>query len=126
MSGPKGARGRRFEGALDPIAAQVNASVSFDQRLLPHDVAGSIAQAQMLATQGLITDADAQAIVPPGPGSGKTRVIVERVVRLIDEGAAWPDQLALIRAQISPPRPRRSNGVSGTVGALFAGGRLNR
>lgn len=63
MSGPKGARGRRFEGALDPIAAQVNASVEFDRRLLPHDVAGSIAQAQMLATQGLITAADAKAIV---------------------------------------------------------------
>lgn len=63
MSGPKGARGRRFEGALDPIAAQVNASVEFDQRLLPHDVAGSIAQAQMLAKQGLISADDEQAIV---------------------------------------------------------------
>ncbi|MDB4954827.1 MAG: argininosuccinate lyase [Myxococcales bacterium] len=63
MSGPKGARGRRFEGALDPIAAEVNASVGFDHRLLPHDVAGSIAHAQMLAAQGLITNADATAIV---------------------------------------------------------------
>src|SRR3954471_17039978 len=62
MSGPKGARGRRFEGALDPIAAQVNASVRFDKRLLPHDVAGSIAHAQMLAEQGMISAADAQAI----------------------------------------------------------------
>ncbi len=63
MSGPKGARGRRFEGALDPIAAAVNASVDFDQRLLPHDVAGSIAHAQMLAAQSIISAADAQAIV---------------------------------------------------------------
>jgi argininosuccinate lyase len=62
MSGPKGARGRRFEGALDPVAAQVNASVSFDQRLLPHDVAGSIAHAEMLAAQGIISAADAIAI----------------------------------------------------------------
>src|SRR5215204_5664122 len=62
MSGPKGARGRRFEGALDPVAAAVNASVEFDQRLLPHDVAGSIAHAQMLAAQGIISAADAQAI----------------------------------------------------------------
>jgi len=62
MSGPKGARGRRFEGALDPVAAAVNASVSFDRRLLPHDVAGSIAHAEMLAAQGLISPADAQAI----------------------------------------------------------------
>ena len=63
MSGPKGARGRRFEGALDPIAAQMNASIDFDQRLLPHDVAGSIAHAEMLAARGLITPEDAAAIV---------------------------------------------------------------
>jgi len=63
MSGPKGARGRRFEGALDPIAAQLNASIDFDQRLLPHDVAGSIAHAEMLATRGIITASDAKLIV---------------------------------------------------------------
>ncbi|MGE5183655.1 MAG: argininosuccinate lyase [Acidobacteriota bacterium] len=63
MSGPKGARGRRFEGALDPAAAALNASVEFDRRLLPHDVAGSIAHAEMLAARGLISDADARAIV---------------------------------------------------------------
>ena len=63
MSGPKGARGRRFEGALDPIAAQMNASVDFDQRLLHHDVAGSIAHAEMLAARGLISREDVRAIV---------------------------------------------------------------
>jgi argininosuccinate lyase len=63
MSGPKGARGRRFEGALDPVAAALNASIGFDRRLLPHDVAGSIAHAEMLAAQGLISAEDAQAIV---------------------------------------------------------------
>jgi argininosuccinate lyase len=63
MSGPKGARGRRFEGALDPIAAALNASVSFDRRLLPHDVAGSIAHAEMLAAQKLISDDDLASIV---------------------------------------------------------------
>jgi argininosuccinate lyase len=62
MSGPKGARGRRFEGVLDPAAAALNASVRFDRRLLPHDVAGSIAHAEMLAAQGIISAADAAAI----------------------------------------------------------------
>jgi argininosuccinate lyase len=62
MSGPKGARGRRFEGALDPAAAQLNASIEFDHRLLPFDVEGSIAHAQMLAARGIITAADAQTI----------------------------------------------------------------
>ncbi|HET9627092.1 MAG TPA: argininosuccinate lyase [Kofleriaceae bacterium] len=62
MSGPKGARGRRFEGALDPVAAALNASIDFDRRLLPHDVAGSIAHAEMLAKQGLISADDLAAI----------------------------------------------------------------
>ncbi len=60
--GPKGARGRRFEGALDPVAAEINASFDFDRRLLPHDVAGSTAHAEMLAAQGIISAADAEAI----------------------------------------------------------------
>ncbi|MDQ3366998.1 MAG: argininosuccinate lyase [Myxococcota bacterium] len=63
MSGPKGARGRRFEGVLDETAARLNASVEFDRRLLPHDVAGSIAHAEMLAARGLISDADRVLIV---------------------------------------------------------------
>jgi len=60
--GPKGARGRRFAGSLDPVAAALNASVGFDRRLLAHDVDGSIAHARMLAAQGLIAAADADAI----------------------------------------------------------------
>ncbi len=61
--GPKGARGARFAGALDPAAAALNASVAFDRRLLPHDVEGSIAHARMLAAQGIISAADLAAIV---------------------------------------------------------------
>jgi superfamily I DNA/RNA helicase/RecB family exonuclease len=36
------------------------------------------------------------AIVLAGPGSGKTRVIVERAVRLIDEGLARPEELLVL------------------------------
>ena len=60
---PKGARGGRFAAPLDPAAASLNASIRFDRRLLEHDVAGSIAHARMLARQGLIAPADADAIV---------------------------------------------------------------
>ena len=59
----KGARGRRFEGELAPEAVEVNASVDFDKRLLPHDVAGSIAHARMLARQGIIPTEDAERII---------------------------------------------------------------
>ncbi len=60
--GPKGARGRRFDGGLAPDAAEVNASIGFDYRLLRHDVAGSTAHARMLARQGIISQEDADAI----------------------------------------------------------------
>ncbi len=62
MSKEKGARSRRFEGGLAPDAVEVNESVSFDYRLLPHDVAGSIAHAKMLARQGIIPSEDASSI----------------------------------------------------------------
>ncbi|HEX4422594.1 MAG TPA: argininosuccinate lyase [Kofleriaceae bacterium] len=84
MSGPKGARGRRFEGALDPVAAALNASIEFDRRLLPHDVAGSIAHAEMLARQGLISAEDAAAIA-----AGLRRV----ASRLASGELAWDEAL---------------------------------
>jgi argininosuccinate lyase len=60
---PSGGRGARFAGAMDPAAAALNASVQFDRRLLRDDVRGSQAQARMLASVGLITADDAEAIV---------------------------------------------------------------
>jgi len=44
------------------------------------------------------------AIVLAGPGSGKTRVIVERAVRLIDEGLARPEELLVLTfSEDAPP-----------------------
>jgi argininosuccinate lyase len=60
---PSGGRGARFAGAMDPAAATLNASVHFDRRLLRDDVRGSQAHARMLAVAGLISAADADAIV---------------------------------------------------------------
>ncbi|RMH44045.1 MAG: argininosuccinate lyase [Deltaproteobacteria bacterium] len=58
----KGARGRRFASGLAPDAADMNASIGFDWRLLDHDVAGSIAHARMLADRGILAAEDASAI----------------------------------------------------------------
>src|SRR6185436_247495 len=84
VSDPKGARGRRFESALDPVAARMNASVGFDHRLLPHDVAGSIAHAEMLAARELISAEDAAAIA-----AGLRRV----EARLAAGELAWDEAL---------------------------------
>src|SRR4051812_49848670 len=97
MSGPKGARGRRFEGALDPVAAALNASIGFDRRLLPHDVAGSIAHAEMLAAQGLISGGDAAALT--GGGRRPAR-------RHPGGGLAWDPALAGRNMNLAAPRVR--------------------
>jgi len=52
----------RFQKDADKAAAQYTASTSFDWRLYPYDIAGSIAHARMLAKQGIITDKEAETI----------------------------------------------------------------
>ncbi|OIP87477.1 MAG: argininosuccinate lyase, partial [Rhodobacterales bacterium CG2_30_65_12] len=54
--------GGRFSKGVDAIMEAINASIRFDKRLAPQDIAGSRAHAAMLAAQGIITDSDAQAI----------------------------------------------------------------
>lgn len=46
---------KRLSGGPDELAVNFVESLSFDRRLYKHDIAGSIAHAQMLAAQGLIT-----------------------------------------------------------------------
>ncbi len=53
----------RFESALNPVIAQFNASIPFDIELLPYDIQGSIAHAQMLAQTGIIAESEAEQIV---------------------------------------------------------------
>lgn len=62
----------------------MNASVDFDRRLLPHDVAGSIAHAEMLAARGIIGAADLAAIT-----TGLRRVEAQ----LAAGELAWDDAL---------------------------------
>src|SRR6476659_3195463 len=59
-----------------------------------HDLAvmGSLDKDQLAAVE----HGDGPAIVLAGPGSGKTRVIVERAVRLIDVERARPDELLVL------------------------------
>jgi argininosuccinate lyase len=54
--------GGRFAEGPSEIMERINASVRFDHRLALHDIAGSRAHADMLAAQGIITEADNAAI----------------------------------------------------------------
>jgi argininosuccinate lyase len=59
----KGHLRSRFQKGVDKAVEKYVASISFDWRLYKHDIAGSVAHAQMLAKQGLISEKDAERIV---------------------------------------------------------------
>ncbi|MCK5041601.1 MAG: argininosuccinate lyase, partial [Sphingomonadales bacterium] len=54
--------GGRFDHGPAEAMELLNASIHFDKRLAEEDITGSIAHATMLATQGIISDADLSEI----------------------------------------------------------------
>ncbi len=74
MSSPS--RGGVFREESDKRLEQFSESISFDHRLYAHDIAGSIAHAQMLASVGLITNQESQQIT----------AALEEIKREIEEG----------------------------------------
>lgn len=54
--------GGRFSSGPDKIMEEINASIDFDCKLYAQDIQGSLAHAAMLAKQGIISEADHQAI----------------------------------------------------------------
>ena len=68
--------GGRFSESTDAFVEEFTASVSFDQRLYRHDIAGSRAHALMLAKSGIISDAECQQILEG----------LEKVLAEIDNG----------------------------------------
>ena len=54
--------GGRFAGGPSQLMQDINASISYDQKLYRQDIAGSKAHASMLATQGILTRQDEEAI----------------------------------------------------------------
>lgn len=77
--------GGRFSASADSFAEEFGASISFDKRLAPFDIEGSIAHATMLGRCGIITPSESQAIVD---GLMKVRARLERgelEFRLSDE-----------------------------------------
>ena len=62
-SGARKLWGGRFSAPTDALVEAFTASIAFDQRLYREDIAGSVAHARMLARQGIISDADRDAIV---------------------------------------------------------------
>lgn len=74
----------RFKKQLDSDVNDFNSSIRVDCRMYRSDIGGSIAHAAMLAKQGIITDADAEAII-----SG-----LEGILSDLDSGALTFDMTA--------------------------------
>ena len=55
--------GGRFTASPAEIMEEINASIGFDKRLAPQDIAASKAHAAMLAAQGILTKADVREIL---------------------------------------------------------------
>ncbi|WP_434310974.1 argininosuccinate lyase [Hominifimenecus sp. rT4P-3] len=74
--------GGRFTKETDQLAYAFNASLSFDKRLYRQDITGSMAHVNMLAKQGILTDAERDAIL-----SGLAGILED-----IEKGALVPDE----------------------------------
>jgi argininosuccinate lyase len=55
--------GGRFQGGVDPRIDRFSASLSFDRRLLRHDLTASLAHARMLFERGVLAREDAEPIL---------------------------------------------------------------
>ncbi len=55
--------GGRFREGLDPIAERFNASISFDFRLYPYDIKGTVAHCKILEKAGIIKKDEAKKII---------------------------------------------------------------
>ena len=53
----------RTDGTVEKIADDFNSSIRFDCRMYKQDITGSMTHAAMLAAQGIITQADADALI---------------------------------------------------------------
>ena len=53
----------RTDGATEKIADDFNSSIHFDNRMYRQDITGSMAHASMLCVRGIISPADADALI---------------------------------------------------------------
>ena len=66
--------GGRFAVGPAEIMEEINASIGFDRKLAAQDIAGSLAHVAMLAKQGVVETADAEAIAKGlTPSQGRNR-----------------------------------------------------
>jgi len=88
--------GGRFAGGPSALMREINASISFDKRLWREDISASRAHVAMLADQGIVERADADAIL-----SGLERIASEYEADGVPEDAALEDIHMHVEARLA-------------------------
>lgn len=102
--------GGRFESEQAPLFERLNASIPFDHVLAPYDVLGSRAHVRMLASIGVLTEAERDALFDA----------LGQVAREVEDGTfAWSLQDEDIHMAIE----RRLTEIAGPVGGKVHTGR---
>jgi argininosuccinate lyase len=87
--------GGRFAAGPSAIMEAINASIDFDVRLITQDIQGSKAHAAMLASQGIISQADGDAIL-----AGLDRVLAEAAAGRLPKSRALEDVHMNVEARL--------------------------
>ncbi|MCH8196132.1 MAG: argininosuccinate lyase, partial [Chloroflexi bacterium] len=96
----------RLKKPMAEAVQRYTASIAYDRRLAPYDIAGSIAHARMLGRQGVIPGEDAEAIVAG----------LEAIGREIAEGAfPFRDDLEDIHMNVEARLAERIGDVAGKL-----------
>ncbi len=102
--------GGRFKESTNELVEEFTESVSYDRRLAPFDIAGSIAHVKMLEKQGILKPEEAQKII-----KGLNQVLKE-----IEEGRfQWKRELEDVHMNVE----KRLTEIIGSVGGKLHTGR---
>jgi argininosuccinate lyase len=88
--------GGRFAGGPSALMREINASIGFDKRLWREDIAASLAHVAMLGAQGIVSEADADAIA-----EGLERIEDEYNLKGVKEDPALEDIHMHVEARLT-------------------------
>src|SRR2546421_4312957 len=96
----------RFRKGLEKIAQRYSESISFDRRLYPYDIAGSIAHAAALTKAGIISGAE----------SKKIETGLREIEKEIDSGKfAWDESLEDVHMNIESALTKKIDDAGGKL-----------
>jgi len=98
--------GGRFKESTNKLVEEFTESVSYDKRLAPYDVAGSVAHVKMLEKQGILTKEESDKIIEG----------LNRILREVEEGRFnWKKELEDVHMNIESRLTQEIGEVGGKL-----------